>query len=63
MPNLEISGASREQDEANAKKIENYIKEIKNNSGTSGENIFAYQAGTGLLGFESQRVIQMVLKA
>ena len=55
VPNLEISGASREQDEANAKKIENYIKEIKNNSGTSGENIFAYQAGTGLLGFEKPK--------
>lgn len=52
VPNLDISGADRDKDEANAAKISNYIKDIKNSGGARGDNVLAYQAGTGALGLE-----------
>ena len=52
VPNLDISGADKTKDEANAKKIEDYIKDIKNSGGARGDNVLAYQAGTGALGLE-----------
>lgn len=52
VPNLDISGADSTKDEANAAKISNYIKDIKNSGGARGDNILAYQAGTGALGLE-----------
>ena len=52
VPNLDISGADRTKDEANAVKISNYIKDIKNSGGARGDNVLAYQAGTGALGLE-----------
>lgn len=55
VPNLDISGADRTKDEANAKKIEDYIKDIKNSGGARGDNVLAYQAGTGALGLEKPK--------
>ncbi len=55
VPNLDISGTDRTKDEANAKKIEDYIKDIKNSGGARGDNILAYQAGTGALGLEKPK--------
>lgn len=55
VPNLDISGTDRTKDEANAKKIEDYIKDIKNSGGARGDNVLAYQAGTGALGLEKPK--------
>ena len=52
VPNLDISGTDSTKDEANAAKISNYIKDIKNSGGARGDNVLAYQAGTGALGLE-----------
>lgn len=52
VPNLEISSQDQAKDEANAKKIEDRFSDIKNSGGASGENILAYEAGTGSLALE-----------
>ena len=52
VPNLEISSQDQTKDEANAKKIEDHFRDIKNSGGASGENILAYEAGTGSLALE-----------
>ncbi|WP_148785067.1 S6 family peptidase [Campylobacter concisus] len=52
VPNLEISSQDQTKDEANAKKIEDRFRDIKNSGGASGENILAYEAGTGSLALE-----------
>jgi len=59
IPGLDLSPASRDdQDaaEAEVRKVEDYFKEIKNRGGANGNNIFAYQAGTGLLSLEKPRI-------
>ena len=55
MPNLEISSQDQIKDEANAKKIEDRFRDIKNSGGASGENILAYEAGTGSLALEKPK--------
>lgn len=55
VPNLEISSQDQAKDEANAKKIEDRFREIKNSGGASGENILAYEAGTGSLALEKPK--------
>jgi len=52
VPNLEISSQDQTKDEANAKKIEDRFRDIKNSGGANGENILAYEAGTGSLALE-----------
>ncbi len=52
VPNLEISSQDQTKDEANANKIEDRFRDIKNSGGASGENILAYEAGTGSLALE-----------
>ena len=52
VPNLEISSQDQAKDEANAKKIEDRFRDIKNSGGANGENILAYEAGTGSLALE-----------
>ncbi|WP_103567048.1 S6 family peptidase [Campylobacter concisus] len=52
VPNLEISSQDQTKDEANAKKIEDRFMDIKNSGGASGDNILAYEAGTGSLALE-----------
>ena len=52
VPNLEISSQDQAKDEANAKKIEDRFRDIKNSGGASGDNILAYEAGTGSLALE-----------
>ena len=59
IPDLEISPASyNDQDiaEIEVRKIENYFKAIKNSGGANGNDIFAYQAGIGLLSLEKPRI-------
>ena len=56
VPNLDISGADRARDEANIDKIQNYLKDIKNSGGARGDNVLAYQAGTGALGLEKPKI-------
>ena len=55
VPNLEISSQDQTKDEANAKKIEDRFREIKNSGGASGDNILAYEAGTGSLALEKPK--------
>ena len=55
VPNLEISSQDQTKDEANANKIEDRFREIKNSGGASGENILAYEAGTGSLALEKPK--------
>ena len=55
VPNLEISSQDQIKDEANAKKIEDRFRDIKNSGGASGENILAYEAGTGSLALEKPK--------
>lgn len=55
VPNLEISSQDQAKDEANAKKIEDRFREIKNSGGASGDNILAYEAGTGSLALEKPK--------
>ena len=55
VPNLEISSQDQTKDEANTKKIEDRFREIKNSGGASGENILAYEAGTGSLALEKPK--------
>ena len=55
VPNLEISGQDQANDEANAKKIEDRFRLIKNSGGASGENIITYEAGTGSLALEKPK--------
>ena len=55
VPNLEISSQDQTKDEANAKKIEDHFRDIKNSGGASGENILAYEAGTGSLALEKPK--------
>ena len=55
VPNLEISSQDQAKDEANAKKIEDRFRDIKNSGGASGENILAYEAGTGSLALEKPK--------
>ena len=55
VPNLEISSQDQTKDEANAKKIEDRFSDIKNSGGASGENILAYEAGTGSLALEKPK--------
>ncbi|EHL91048.1 hypothetical protein HMPREF1019_00591 [Campylobacter sp. 10_1_50] len=55
VPNLEISSQDQTKDEANAKKIEDCFRDIKNSGGASGENILAYEAGTGSLALEKPK--------
>ena len=55
VPNLEISSQDQAKDEANAKKIEDRFSDIKNSGGASGENILAYEAGTGSLALEKPK--------
>lgn len=55
VPNLEISGQDQAKDEANAKKIEDRFRDIKNSGGASGENILTYEAGTGSLALEKPK--------
>ena len=55
VPNLEISSQDQAKDEANAKKIEDHFRDIKNSGGASGENILAYEAGTGSLALEKPK--------
>jgi len=55
VPNLEISSQDQAKDEANAKKIEDRFMDIKNSGGASGENILAYEAGTGSLALEKPK--------
>lgn len=52
VPNLEISSQDQTKDEANANKIEDRFRDIKNSGGASGDNILAYEAGTGSLALE-----------
>ena len=59
IPGLEISPASyNDQDiaEIEVRKIENYFKAIKNSGGANGNDIFAYQAGIGLLSLEKPMI-------
>jgi len=56
VPNLDISGNSRATDEANIDKIQNYLNDIKNSGGARGDNVLAYQAGTGALGLEKPKI-------
>ncbi|WP_103648858.1 S6 family peptidase [Campylobacter concisus] len=56
VPNLDISGDSRATDEANIDKIQNYLNDIKNSGGARGDNVLAYQAGTGALGLEKPKI-------
>ena len=55
VPNLEISSQDQTKDEANAKKIEDRFRDIKNSGGASCENILAYEAGTGSLALEKPK--------
>ena len=55
VPNLEISSQDQTKDEANAKKIEDHFRDIKNSGGASGENILVYEAGTGSLALEKPK--------
>ena len=55
VPNLEISSQDQAKDEANANKIEDRFRDIKNSGGASGENILAYEAGTGSLALEKPK--------
>ena len=55
VPNLEISSQDQTKDEANAKKIEDRFRDIKNSGGASGENILVYEAGTGSLALEKPK--------
>ncbi|QPH92170.1 S6 family peptidase [Campylobacter concisus] len=55
VPNLEISSQDQTKDEANANKIEDHFRDIKNSGGASGENILAYEAGTGSLALEKPK--------
>ena len=55
VPNLEISSQDQTKDEANAKKIEYRFRDIKNSGGASGDNILAYEAGTGSLALEKPK--------
>lgn len=55
VPNLEISSQDQAKDEANANKIEDRFRDIKNSGGASGENILAYDAGTGSLALEKPK--------
>lgn len=55
VPNLEISSQDQTKDEANAKKIEDRFRDIKNSGGASGDNILAYEAGTGSLALEKPK--------
>lgn len=55
VPNLEISSQNQTKDEANANKIEDRFRDIKNSGGASGENILAYEAGTGSLALEKPK--------
>ena len=55
VPNLEISSQDQTKDEANANKIEYRFRDIKNSGGASGENILAYEAGTGSLALEKPK--------
>ncbi len=55
VPNLEISSQDQAKNEANAKKIEDRFRDIKNSGGASGENILAYEAGTGSLALEKPK--------
>ena len=55
VPNLEISSQDQAKDEANVKKIEDRFRDIKNSGGASGENILAYEAGTGSLALEKPK--------
>ena len=55
VPNLEISSQDQTKDEANANKIEDRFRVIKNSGGASGENILAYEAGTGSLALEKPK--------
>lgn len=55
VPDLEISSTDQNKAEANAKKITDYIKKIKEKEANSGNNIMAYQAGTGLLALEKPK--------
>ena len=55
VPNLEISSQDQTKDEANANKIEDRFRDIKNSGGASGENILAYEAGTGSLALEKPK--------
>ena len=55
VPNLDISSQDQTKDEANAKKIEDRFRDIKNSGGASGENILAYEAGTGSLALEKPK--------
>ena len=55
VPNLEISSQDQAKDEANANKIEGRFRDIKNSGGASGENILAYEAGTGSLALEKPK--------
>ena len=52
---LEISSQDQAKDEANANKIEDRFRDIKNSGGASGENILAYEAGTGSLALEKPK--------
>lgn len=55
VPNLEISSQDQTKDETNANKIEDRFRDIKNSGGASGENILAYEAGTGSLALEKPK--------
>lgn len=55
VPNLDISSQDQAKDEANANKIEDRFRDIKNSGGASGENILAYEAGTGSLALEKPK--------
>ena len=55
VPNLEISSQDQAKDEANANKIEDRFRDIKNSGGANGENILAYEAGTGSLALEKPK--------
>ena len=55
VPNLEISSQDQAKDEANANKIEDRFRDIKNSGGASGENILTYEAGTGSLALEKPK--------
>ena len=55
MPNLEISSQDQAKDEANANKIEDRFRDIKNSGGASGGNILAYESGIGSLALEKPK--------
>ena len=55
VPNLEISSQDQTKDETNANKIEDRFRDIKNSGGASGDNILAYEAGTGSLALEKPK--------